>query len=52
MPQYRAPKYTQQMLTDKKGETDGNTIIPGDLTPHSHQWTDPLDRKSIRQKRS
>ena len=28
-----------------KGEIDGNKIIVGDLTDHSHQWTDPLDRK-------
>ena len=23
-----------------KGEIDGNKIIVGDLTDHSHQWTD------------
>ena len=46
------PKYIPQILTDIKGEIDGNTIIVGDLTPHSHQWTDPLDRKSIRQQSS
>ena len=26
-----APRYIQQMLTDIKGETDGNTIIVGGL---------------------
>ena len=30
-----APKQIQQILTDVKGETDGNTIILGDFnTPH------------------
>ena len=28
-----APKYIKQIVTDIKGETDGNTIIVGDLTP-------------------
>ena len=42
-------RYIQQILTDIKGEIDGNTIMVGD----SHQWTDPLDeKKSIRQQRS
>ena len=26
-PNIRAPRYLQQILTDTKGETDGNTII-------------------------
>ena len=44
---------TKQTLTDIKGEIDGKTIIVGDFnTPHSHQWTDLLDRRSIRQQRS
>ena len=38
-PNIGAPRYTQQILTDIKGEIDGNTIIVGTLTPHSHQWT-------------
>ena len=39
------PRYIQQILTDIKGETDGNTIIVGDLnTPLT-----PMDR-SYRQK--
>ena len=46
-----APRYLQQILTDIKVEIDGNTIIVGDFTHHSHQWTDPLDRKSIKQQR-
>ena len=44
----RAPQYIRQTLTDIKGETDSNTIIVGDLTPHSHQWTDHQNRKLIR----
>ena len=51
-PNIGAPRYIQQILTGIKGEIDGNTIIVGELTPHPHQWTDPLDRKSIRQQRS
>ena len=30
-----APQYIRQTLTDIKGEIDNNTIIIGDLTPHS-----------------
>ena len=30
-PNIGAPKYLQQILTDMKGETDGNTIIVGDF---------------------
>ena len=52
VPNIGAPRYIQQILTDIKEEIDGKTIIVGDLTPHSHQWTDPLDRKSVRQQRS
>ena len=26
-----APKYTEQLLTDRKGETDSNTVTAGDL---------------------
>ena len=43
-PNIGAPRYIRQTLTDKKGETDSDTIIVGDLTPHSHQWTDHQDR--------
>ena len=50
-PNIGTPIYIQQILPDIKGEIDGNTIIV-DLTPYSYQWTDPLDRKSIRKQRS
>ena len=43
-----APQYIRQTLTDIKEEIDSNTIIAGDLTPHSHQWTDHQNRKLIR----
>ena len=51
VPNIGTPSYLQQILTDIKGEIDENTIIAETLTPHSQQWTDPLDRKSIRQQR-
>ena len=51
-PNTGAPRYIQQIVTDIKGEIDGNIIIVGDLNNHSHQWTDPLDRKPIKQQRS
>lgn len=35
------------MLTGIKGETDGNEITGGDLTPYSHQWIRPPDSKSV-----
>ena len=31
VPNIGAPRYIQQVLTDIKGETDGNTIIVGDF---------------------
>ena len=34
-PNIGAPQYIRQTLTDIKGEIDNNTIIIGDLTPHS-----------------
>ena len=41
-PNTGAPRYLQQILTDKKGEIDGNTIIVGDFnTPHTS-----MDRSS------
>ena len=46
-PNTRAPKYTEQILTNIKRETDSNTIIVVDST-HLHQWTDHPDRISIR----
>ena len=42
-PNIRAPRYIQQILTDIKGEIDGNTIIVGDFnTPLTS-----VDRSSI-----
>ena len=40
-----ASQYITQTLTDIKGEIDSNTIIVGDLTTQSHQWTDHQNRK-------
>ena len=41
-PNIGAPRYIQQILTDIKGENDGNTIILGDVnTPLT-----PIDRSS------
>ena len=51
-PNVGAPRHLHQILTDIKGEIDGNTIIVGDFNTPSHQWTDPLDRKPIKQQRS
>ena len=51
-PSIGAPRYIQQILTDIKREINGNVVIVETLTPHSHQWIYPLDRKSIRQQRS
>ena len=45
-------QYVRQTLTDMKGEFDGNTIIVGNFTPHSHQWTDHQNRKVIRKHKS
>ena len=44
-PNTGAPQYVRQMLTSVKGEINNNTIIVGYLTPHSHLWTDQLNRK-------
>ena len=47
-PKIGAPRYTQQILTDVKGEIDGNTIIAGNFnTPLTS-----MDRILIRQQRS
>ena len=40
-----APQYVKQMLTSMRGEINNNTIIVGDLIPHSHLWIDQLNRK-------
>ena len=34
--------------TSMKGEINNNTIIVGDLIPHSHLWKDQLNRKLAR----
>ena len=44
-PNIRAPQYVRQILTRMKGEINNNTIIVGDLIPHSHLWIDQLNRK-------
>ena len=36
-PNIGVPKYIKQILTDIKGEIDGNTIIVGDFNTHSQQ---------------
>ena len=51
-PNIGATQYIGQTLTNIKRETDSNTIIIGDLTPHSHQWTDHQNRKLIRKHKS
>ena len=47
-PNIGAPQYVRQMLTNMKGEINNNTIIVGDLIPHSHLWKDQLNRKLAR----
>ena len=47
-----APQYIRQTLAEIKGEIDSNTIIIGDLTSHSYQWTDHQNRKLIRKHKS
>ena len=44
-PNIGALQYVRQMLTSMKREINNNTIIVGDLIPHSHLWTDQLNRK-------
>ena len=44
-PNIGAPQYVRQILTSMKGEINNNTIIVGDLIPHSHLWLDQLNRK-------
>ena len=47
-PNKGAPQYVRQMLTSMKGEINSNTIIVGNLIPHSHLWIDQLNRKLTR----
>ena len=51
-PNIRAPRYLQQILTDIKGEIDGNTITVGDFNTPLTSVDRPLERKLIKQKRS
>ena len=46
------PENIKQILIGVKGEVDGNTIITEDFNITLYQYTDLLDRKSIKQKRS
>ena len=47
-PNIGEPEYVRHMLTSMKGEINNNTIIMGDLIPHSHLWIDQLNRKLTR----
>ena len=40
--------YVRQILTRMKEEINSNTIIVGDLIPHSQLWIDQLNRKLTR----
>ena len=48
VPNTRAHKYIEQILTDIQGEIANTTIIVGNFNTHLYQWTDQPDRKSIR----
>ena len=48
VPYIGALQYVRQMLTHMKGEINNNTIIVGDLIPHSQLWIDQLNRKLTR----
>ena len=50
-PNIRTLQYVRQILTSMKGEINNNTIIVGDLIPHSHLWIDQLNRKLTRKHR-
>ena len=50
-PNLVSPQYVRHLLTTLKGQINNNTIIEGTLSPHSQQWTDQPDRKSIRKHR-
>ena len=51
-PNIGAPRYIQQILTDIKGEIDGNTIIVGDFNTGITSMDRSSRLKSIRQQRS
>ena len=44
-PNIGAPQYLRQILMSMKEEINSNTIIVGDLIPHSQLWIDQLNRK-------
>ena len=48
-PNIRAPRYMQQIITNIKGEIDGNIIVGDFSIPFI--GIDPVDRNSIRQER-
>ena len=48
VPNIGSLQYVRQMLTSMKGEINNNTVIVGDLIPHSHLWIDQLNRKLTR----
>ena len=51
-PNIEALQYVRQMLTSMKREINNNTIIAGDfLIPHSHLWTDQLNRKLTKKRK-
>ena len=45
-PNIGATKFIKQILTNKKGETENNTVIVGDFNTQLTSWTKPV-RKSI-----
>ena len=47
-PNIGAPQYVRQTLMSMKEEINSNTIIVGDLIPHSQLWIDQLNRKLTR----
>uniref|UniRef100_A0A8D0S849 exodeoxyribonuclease III n=1 Tax=Sus scrofa TaxID=9823 RepID=A0A8D0S849_PIG len=51
-PNIGAPRYIQQVLTDIKGEIDGNIIIVGDFNTPLTSMDRSSDRKPIKQQRS
>ena len=51
-PNIGASRYIQQILTDIKGEIDGNTIIVGDFNTLLSSMDRSRQKKSLRQERS
>ena len=48
VPNVRAPKYINQLITNIKKLIDSNTIIVGDFNTPLTEWTDHLIKKSTR----